>query len=177
MHFAVGDRDGRCDAVGRRIGERGIERAKQGRASGLTRIGRGANLCLADFDIHFLELLAQVCQSLFGIGLTRADIHALRAVDDEGDDIGQALARLLDDQGIGQGEQDDGERYGARNGAIGAAVQGNAENQKREPSKARHQPERQMRCEGDSVGEHGRLLRFYLPKRSSRAGTWTWSVL
>ena len=175
MNFAVRDRDGGRHAVGRRVGKRDIERREQRRTARIPGIRRRTHFRLAYFDIHRGELIANGGKRLFRVRAARADIHALRAVDDKGDNVGKALPRFLDDQRIGKSQDDDAERDRAHDRAVRLPVKREAQDRERNSAEHDQQPERQMGRKTDSVGGH--IRGSYLPKRSNRAGTCTWSVL
>jgi hypothetical protein len=59
MHFAVGDRDGARDAIGRHVGESGVERGEQLRA-GIVAGTRG-DVGLADFERLVGGELLRIC--------------------------------------------------------------------------------------------------------------------
>ena len=143
VDFAVGDDDGARDAIGRRVGQGRVQRGEQRGAAGLrARIGAGEHLGFADLDVQRLELLAIGGKRLVGVGAARADLHALRAVDHEGDDVRQPLAGLMQDQRIGEREKHDHEGDQARPGAVGPPVDGEGEDDQRERGERRHQPKR-----------------------------------
>ncbi len=178
VDFAVGDDDRARDAIGRRVGQGRVQRGEQRGAAGLrARIRAGEHFGFANLDVQGFELLAIGGNRLVGVGAARADLHALGAVDDKGDNVRQPLAGLMQDQRIGERQKHDHEGDHARPGAMGAPVDGEGEDDQGERGERRHQPKRDMRCERDAEGEKIHRFRSYLPRRSSRAGTWTWSVL
>ena len=150
MHLSVGDHDGPRDAVRRCVGQGRVERREECGSSGIAGIGIGADIRLAQLDIHRFELFAHRRERLFGVGLAGADLHALRAVNDQRDNVRKPLPSLFDDQRIGQRNHDDGKCQQPRPGAMRATVLREGEDRQRNAAKSSQLPKRQMRREGDA---------------------------
>ena len=150
VHFAIGNHNSAGHAVWRCVRKCSVQSGKQRRAAVLAGIRSGANFTFPQLDIHFLQLIAQRRKCLFGIGLAGADLHALRAVNDQRDNVRKSLPRLFDDQRIGQRNHDDGKCQQPRPCAMRAAVLRESEDRQRNGAKSSQLPKWQMRREGDA---------------------------
>ena len=106
----------------------------------------------------------------FGLGAAIADGLAGAFIDDDGDDVGELVALIGVEHGVGEGGQQQGKACDAHGPAATVEID-------------------QRRCKGDGhstggpeqgpadEGQEGDVPAAHWSSLSSSAGTWTWSAL
>ena len=192
VDLAIGDQHRPGDPVARDIRHQAFEGTDEVGA-----VGAAVGLDDPDFKrsvrVHFRqELLAH---GLGDLG-TLAEAHALRAIDNQRGDRGQRLALLADIGGIGQGGSEGrqgssacqpGPAAPAQIGEIGQRAQDEQREQDRPAEQRVEAYASSFGQLGPPSGEGGILLKSNWsgegvspvpsPRRSSKAGRWTWSSL
>ena len=167
VHLAVGERhDGaqpRAVGLGQGLAQGGEQRRPVPAVAGEVDLaqleaGGGGDLA-ADLVLRLGGLLRPVLEALAG-----------RVVLDQQHDVVERLALLAAQDGVGEGGQQQGEEEDAPADAARAPPHAPGEGQDRDRRRGEEDDQRQVRGEDDAEGGHW-------PRRSSKAGTWTWSVL
>ena len=168
VHLAVADQDDAGDPVGRRAGQGRVDAVEQ---HGSVSTFPGLHLDKVKQGIVF-RLVAQGFDHGVGGLAATADIHAGRTVGHEHGDIGQRVAFLLHEGGIGQNERDAGNGQRTPDPAGQAHRAAGERGRQGEARQGRDRAPRQERgeVEGGDGGVHW-------PSLSRISGTWTWSAL
>ncbi len=116
MDVAVGDHDRAADPLRRRVGERVAQRGEQPRAFGVGLLARGFDDAQVDVAER-LEARLDLVPRLVGLARAAADFIALRAVDDDRDDILERPPVLLHEPRIAQVPEARGRRRAIRSQA------------------------------------------------------------
>ena len=173
VHLAVGDHDHPGEPVRRHVGQGLGEIAEQHGAVALA-VGRGrGRMHPAHIEIgESLESLLQFLADLVGPRGAAGDRLALAVVEHHGDDVAERLAVLLLELGIGDGEQQQRVAQQPENRAAARAPE-----QKRRAARRPTRRAPTARARARRVGTRWTSSWRHCPRRSSRAGTCTWSAL
>ena len=118
VDLAVGDHDRAGEARGRYVAERTVQRAEQ---PGLRAVVRRAGLSSLDHAhlklLEACEPLLHAADRLIGLAGARADILALAAVDDQGDDAFHRLALFVEEDRIDESARQRQQRREAKESA------------------------------------------------------------
>src|SRR5439155_17836065 len=150
MHLAVGDHDRAADARGRHVAESAFQHAEQPGFGALIGSLGLAGVDHADVELlETAETLLKASQRLVGLLGAVADVLALAAVDDDGDDALQRLALLVEENWVEQraAQRDKGDEAQER-AALAEPQAGEREQQERHDDKPEQWPGNE-RSEGD----------------------------
>ena len=160
----------RADALGRHIGEAGIESGEEAGAVALDAGFACRDEAGVDAGDGGQRLLQPVAGG-FGLGGALADALARAFVDHDGDDVLQRLAVLAHQRGIGQRREDQGETKGAQPCAAAPRIESQRDHDK--PGCRHRGQQRPWQERGKAEAE----IAHQCASRSRRSRTWTWSAL
>ena len=171
VYLAVGQQHDAGKTLRRHFDKGGAHRFDQARAArplaAELDLGGGQN-DLADLQAFLLaELALQRLAHRLDLLAAFADGHRVAVVDYDQRDVGDRFALLLDQGGIGQRRQDDGDRAQAPDRAAGAGAQAEQDQHEADGTQHRQHRPRQQRIEGDGDGRR-RVHRLSLCMMSGR---------
>ena len=165
--LAVGQRHHRTQPRAVALGQPLLEPGEQAAALAALAVERQ----LAQLDAgHPLDPLAQRGLGLGQLGRAVGQALAGRAVAEHQDEIVEGCALLAAQDRVGEKQEEESQEGGAPGGAARPAPEGQSHHEDGGCGQEPDQPPGQMRGEDEAGGAHW-------PRRSSSAGTWTWSVL
>ena len=189
VDLAVRDEDGAGNAVTRDVSHQAFKRGDKVRAVG---IGVGFEKAQLQRCVG-VHALAEGVEGAVGNRGALAEAHAFGTVDDEGGDGGQGLALLADVSRVrqGGGEHGEGGKAGEPGCAAPSEIGGKADGDHGEQRPEDGPAEQRVETDASGFGHCGppswmRGMSSMLkspspsspcPRRSSRAGMWTWSSL